>query len=445
MSRIDGLIGATYGDQGHFREGIAAYLRALQATVEPRERVNLRLRLADMYTMVGDSQALGILNETIADLDPQTQPLELASARVQLARHWHYASRFSLALELLDQARPVLEERGDPFILTRTQAHYAGAYQHLGRFEDSDRWAERLIRLGESSGYTFAVAAGHEYLAENANARGVFERGAEHALLDRQLGERIGSLDRIAWSRFSSAWAQAGLGELELAEETVREGLDLAERIGDERLVVLATSTLVTTLASRGTFDEAHALVESTLGRADSLGQVFIQSFALSAAGYLELRRGDALAALRYLEDARRIYQPTESLSSRLLAGGLLAEGELAAGSPEPAERDALDHLELAQRAGAPREQVRALRTLAGLAMAGGDLPAAERSVEQAIALHADRADPIELGRTLVLRSLIDLRHSDPDAARRNLTEAEGIFERIGAVPDLEQARRLPS
>ena len=440
--RLDALMGATYGDKGQFLEAIAAYQRALDATVEPRERVSLNIHLAEMYTWVGDNRALAILNQTIEELDPATQPLELASARALLARHYHYASQFSRAIELLNQVLPVLEEMGDTFTLTRTLAYYAGAYQHLARSEESDRWAERLISLGETSGHTFATAVGHEYLAENAGVCGRFERAAEHARLDRQLGERIGSLDRMGWSDFALAFAQAGLGELEGAEETIRDGLELAERIGDRRLAALAQATLASILADRGGYDEAHELVEVAIGSADSLNQVFIQSFARFAGAYLALRRQDPGTAYSYLADARRLYQPTESNNSRLVIGGLMGEACLGLGRLEEAAQVGGEHLDLARGAGAFREQVRGLRVLGAVAAAGGDPARGLELTEQAIALHQDRSDPIELGRTLVFRSSVLLQQGESEAARSDLSEALTIFERVGAIPDAEQTRR---
>ena len=293
VTRLDALIGATYGDKGHFRDAIAAYQRALEATVEPRERISLKIRLGDMYTMVGDSRALGILNQAIAELDPQSQRLELASARRSSLVIGTTPPNSPGPSSLLDQARPVLEELGDIHMLTRTMAHYAGAYQHPGRFEESDGWADRLIRLGESSGYTFAAAVGHEYLAENANSQGRFEQGAENARLDRQLGERIGSIDRMGWAAFALGWAAWGLGDLELAERTLRDGLELADRMGDQRLAVLLMSVLVFALADRGGHDEAGSLVEEAITGADALNQVFHQSVARAAAGYLAMRQED--------------------------------------------------------------------------------------------------------------------------------------------------------
>jgi tRNA A-37 threonylcarbamoyl transferase component Bud32/tetratricopeptide (TPR) repeat protein len=443
VARLDAWIAGTYRDEGQFREAIAAYQRALQATVDPAEHTRLRLRLADVYTTVGDSRAPAILDELIAELDPQVQRLELADARAQLARVYHYASDFSRALELLDRARPVLEEMGDVQVLTRTFANYAGAYQHMARFEDSNRWAQRLIDFGESKDHLLATAMGHEYLAENANICGLYERAVDESRLDRQFGDRVGSIDRVAWSEFSLAWALAGLGEMDQAERTARNGLEIAERIGDGRLEVWLRGTLVTILADRGRFEDAAAAAQGLLAQADRFSQVILQCVARFAAACLALRRDDPSSAEPMLAEALRLTEPTQARSARLLVGGVLAEAHLALGRLDEAEAGARAHLLLARDAGALREQVRALRVLAEVALAKGDPEAALSLADEAIALHQERADPIEQGRTLVARSSIRLGLGDSKSAGGDLLEAQAIFERIGAGPDLERARSL--
>jgi tetratricopeptide (TPR) repeat protein len=363
-------------------------------------------------------------------------------ARTQLARIYHYASDFDRALELLDQARPVLEEAGELHALTRTLAHYAGVYQHLGRPDESDRWAQQLIQFGESTGYQFAVGVGHEYQAENANICGLFERAAEEARLDGQVGERIGSLDRVAWSKFALAWAGDGLGNLEAAEQVAREGLELCDRIGEGRLAVWLDSILIVILANRGRMQEAEDLVEGLLARADAFQQVALQSVSRFAAAYLALRKAEPASALRQTEEAARVIGSTQSQNARLFIGGQMAEAYLRLGRLDEARRAGDEHLQLARRNGAFREQVRALRVLAGVALARDDAATALDLTGQAVALHDGRPDPIEEARTRVVRSAVYRQMGDVSAARQELLEAQAIFERTGAVPDLEQARK---
>ncbi len=408
VARLDALTAATYGDQGQFREAIAAYQRAIDATSDSIQALRLRIRLADMFTMIGDDQALGILKEVIGALDPQDQRLELATARAQLARHHHYAAEFGRTIELLDQARPVLEEAGDLPALTRTLAHYAGAYQHLARFDESEAWAQRLIRLGEDGGFTFAAAAGHEYLAENANLRGKFMQAADEARQDRLLGERIGSLDRVGWSGFSLAWALSGLGDLAAAEQMARESLEIADRIGDRRLIVWLAGLQVTILADLGRFDDARAQLEGIIERADGLRQVILQTHARYASGYLALQQGDAESAYRDLLEAERIAGATESRSALFLAGSLLAEACLAVGKLGEAEDAAPPPISKWSTTRAACGRKCALCVCwAELRWPGATCRRLSSRPNRRLPCTGTRADPIELGRTLVLRAAI--------------------------------------
>jgi hypothetical protein len=137
-----------------------------------------------------------------------------------------------------------------------------------------------------------------------------------------------------------------------------------------------------------------------------------------------------------------RLAEVSQITGARLFVGGIMAETSLALGRKEQAQTVAAAHLELARRAGAMREQVRALRALAAVARADGEPARALDLADQALGLGHDRSDPIEHGRTLVFRSSVRLQLGDGQAAQRDLAEAMGIFERVGAAVDLEQARQ---
>ncbi len=136
-----------------------------------------------------------------------------------------------------------------------------------------------------------------------------------------------------------------------------------------------------------------------------------------------------------------RIAEASHIIGARLFVGGIMAETCFALGRNGQAQAVAAAHLEIARRAGAMREQVRALRALAAVALAEGDPSHALDLVDQGLVLYQDRSDPIEQGRTLVVRSSVYLQLGEGEAARRDLTEAIGIFERVGAAVDLAQAR----
>ena len=90
------------------------------------------------------------------------------------------------------------------------------------------------MALGERRDYQYAVALGCEFQAENSFAVGHWHAALTYAARDREIGEKIGSLARVAWADISCAFAHQGLGELAPARWLRRVRRSAAAR---ERLV----------------------------------------------------------------------------------------------------------------------------------------------------------------------------------------------------------------
>ena len=75
-------------------------------------------------------------------------------------------------------------------------------------------WARRGIAYGEQRDYPLSMAVGHEFLAEDMTILGLWQEALEHAEQDRQIGERLGAPDRVAWAIHTRSHAFLGLGDL---------------------------------------------------------------------------------------------------------------------------------------------------------------------------------------------------------------------------------------
>src|SRR4030095_1157875 len=120
---------------------------------------------------------------------------------------------------------------------------------HLALYDESDAWARRSIALGERHGDLAADASGWEFIAENAFGRGQWRGAVDAARRDREVGERIGSLDRVAWGSFAEAWGLLIHGELAEARARARAGADLAESIAEGRVIVFLLGILAMSAA----------------------------------------------------------------------------------------------------------------------------------------------------------------------------------------------------
>ena len=83
-----------------------------------------------------------------------------------------------------------------------------------------------------------------------------------------------------------------------------------------------------------------------------------------------------------------------------------------------------------------------AARCRAHLAGLDGDLDGARAACEQALSRHERLPMPFELGRTLLVKGMIERKDGHRPTARESLGQALGIFERSGAPLWADKARR---
>jgi ATP/maltotriose-dependent transcriptional regulator MalT len=254
------------------------------------------------------------------------------------ARFHHYHGQSGKAAELLLQATEPAERTGDIILLAWVYGYLAGAYQHLIDFEESNRWTRKNVDLGEAHDSPHIGSMGYEYLQENAFMRGYWRRSLEYAAHHRELGEKAHSSDRLAWNYVPVAYANYGLGNLAVAETACDDGLEFADRLGDERLAAYFAAWKALTAAERGRIDEAIPLADTAIERADILGFTTGQLDSRRVRACIALLQGDHDAVLEYtgqmeelLEGSDEAIHPVWAAPTRchaLIATGRLDEAE---------------------------------------------------------------------------------------------------------------------
>ena len=315
VADIHARMGRTAYAAGSHMQAAEYFRQALMATSDPPTRAALKVRIGDAHAMIGHAEGLPVLEEALRELDPATQPADLALALALIGRHHHFRAEHTEAIAALEQARALAEPLDDPSALLWIYSALSGAYQHLCDFDRSDDWAHTCIALGERRAFAAAVCVGHEMLAENASIRGHWVVAQEHARIDREIGERIGDQDRVAWAGYSQALALAGQGQLAEAEAEAVAGLALALQIGDQRVACWFEPLLAILLAEQGRHNEAQDCVMSALARADTLDQLTLRLIARHAAIVVSTRRGDVVEAA---EQAARFLEGVQASESRM-------------------------------------------------------------------------------------------------------------------------------
>ena len=392
---LEESIGKLYLLHGEIIPAGEHFERALALTSDPQVRARLQCQAAASLVATGDQRGLEYLREALTVLDPVTNPLETANALSIEGRFHHLAGRHKQAIELLEQAARLVEpataaDEVTSFaasIISQIYAYTAGAYQHSGLFDDADRWARRAIEFGEAHNVLIAQALGFEFLSEDAINLGDYLAGVKYAEREIEITDKLHSRERRAWAQFGVAMNAMGAGDSERAEREFREGIDLAESIGELRVGSLMKGNLATLYADQGKLkgdqyllDKGLQTAQENFKQAESFGLLYSRSDARRCIAQVRFLRGELDEAERLCAEILDLVEKTESRFIRLWLGPLyiqvllaLSERAGAAGESEKAasrHAEAADHLarytEFVAGCQSPRFKREAVR-LAGL------------------------------------------------------------------------------
>ena len=159
--------------------------------------------------------------------------------------------------------------------------------------------------------------------------------------------------------------------------------------------------------------------------------------------GFIELSRGDATAALRYLRRGWEIRDSVRALDPghRLELGDTL-EALIAVGELDEAEKKLVPWEERARALDRSGAIAITARCRALLVAARGDLEGPyQTGFERALTEHTRTHDPFQHARTLLAQGVTQRRAKQRGAARVTLELAHAGFERLGAPLWTRRAR----
>lgn len=246
----------------------------------------------------------------------------------------------------------------------------------------------------------------------------------------------------MAYTSWVLAWVQLATGNLDQAARHVQEGTRIAQanhEVAIEGLLLAVAAEVHTWI---GEVDAARAAAERGLDRSRQTGLGSGVVFNTTALGFLELSLGQALAAHRCLGPIADLQMPFGAGEPSVLRffpdeiEALVALGETERGATLLEPFEARAHALGRRWAIAAAARCRAL-----LAAAMGDSEGALATLDVALEMHRDLPNPLEHGRTLVVKGRIHRRGKQKQHARESLRQAEEIFERHGAKLWAETAR----
>jgi len=338
---LEEAIGKAYFLHGDLIPAGEHFERAMALTSDPHVRARLQTEAASSLVTTGDQRGVKYLHEALKVLDPVSEPLETANALATEARFHHLAARHREAIDLLNRAAELVAPAAAAdtvssfaaSIITQIYAYAAGAYEHYGLYDESDKWCWRAVEFGERHNVSFAQAVGFEFLGENANHTGNFAAGIEYADRERVIADRIHSRERRAWAQFIAAICAAQLGDFERAEREYTEGMALADLIGERRVALLMKGNYAALQAEQGAkagveTAEGRRLLDEALERArqnydasEATGLFYMRFESRRCLALVHVHRGELDQAEQVCASARDLIAPTESRLSQLWLG----------------------------------------------------------------------------------------------------------------------------
>ena len=223
-------------------------------------------------------------------------------------------------------------------------------------------------------------------------------------------------------------------GNWDTAEEYALEACRVADESHQYAMRPATLYSLALVRAYRGQVQQARELAGEALALCYRTGNVPVRCMVLGVLGFIEVSLDNAQAAHSHLgglaqaASAAGLGEPSvvKFLPDEIKALAALGEGDLARSLTRQLE----DQGKSLKRPWALATAARCRAYLAGL---DGDLETAQAACGQALSRHEQLPMPFELGRTLLVKGMIERWGGHQREASATLGQALGIFERLGA------------
>ena len=403
-----------------------------------------------------------------------------AALLIRLAAIHYHHNGWALAEQTLRQA--LAQAPHDPALRAHAEQDLAVTQLAAGDLAAASHWADVSLR---SAGRAAGPGLMAQSLARVAMLEFLQGKGIRADLLDRAEGLAEAPAGRpsllspslaraviLKWGdrldearlRFADCYRQAAghgdevslpfllyhfselecwAGNWDAAAEYARKAGQLASENQQQAMKPAALYALALILAHRGHTDHATELATEALTACERSGNVALRSSVLSVLGFIALSLGDHRAAHAHLGDAAKAAVGAgiaEPCQVRFLPDEIEALAALGQASVAVAFAQALQ--ERGRSLGRPWALATAARCRAYLASVMGDHDGARAACHEALAAHDRLPMPFELGRTLLVKGMIERRAKRKSAAAASFGRALAIFEHLGAPLWAGKARK---
>ncbi|WP_217352434.1 ATP-binding protein [Candidatus Viridilinea mediisalina] len=278
-------LGTALHQQGASQQAVERLHEALQVARSPNESNRARLSLASMLVPLARyDDVITLVREVVASGD--------APERARALFRWGTALSLAgvnlaeAALRLREAQRIIVSlPTPDPVALAQIQFELGGVAAQQGDLPRSLAAYQEALQSADSAddsnSYTLDGALTWRILARNNLAyhlhlTGDLERAEQYIKEGRALAEAQGVLGLLPYLHSTAGEIALARGEVEHAETCFQRGLRLAEQLAIPERIAGLTANLGLSASARGDAAQARGLLQSALRRADGLGTNYL-------------------------------------------------------------------------------------------------------------------------------------------------------------------------
>jgi len=421
--------------QHHFNAGDPQRARALlEETVHRLPSGPLRgsaLNLLAGVHLYDDNwtEAVAVLERALDDAEDS--PALLVQTLIVLAFGQRMISKFDDSLASAQKAVTNAEQLGDPALISRALAMSVQLNFMYGNGVD-ELSLRRAVDLEDPDidGHTAFSASMVEALVLAWTGR-LDEAGARMQALHRRCTERGAENDFTAVAS-CAALVEIWRGNFAEAARRADEANERAEQGGGSLAIALSMRSMVA--AYLGREDDSRSDARAVLDTADRTASPRLAEWPVMTLGFLEVSIGNHAEALAVMQPMQRTFESipgTEIMTATFIPDAVEAMIALGRGGEAEPLIAALERN--GRRLDRPWMLATGARCRSMLLAAKGDVEAAARKAQEAMAEHERLPMPFERARTQLLVGQLQRRQRQKERSRATLREALQSFEAMGA------------
>jgi len=421
--------------QHHFNAGDPQRARALlEETVHRLPSGPLRgsaLNLLAGVHLYDDNwtEAVAVLERALDDAEDS--PALLVQTLIVLAFGQRMISKFDDSLASAQKAVTNAEQLGDPALISRALAMSVQLNFMYGNGVD-ELSLRRAVDLEDPDidGHTAFSASMVEGLVLAWTGR-LDEAGARMQALHRRCTERGAENDFTAVAS-CAALVEIWRGNFAEAARRADEANERAEQGGGSLAIALSMRSMVA--AYLGREDDSRSDARAVLDTADRTASPRLAEWPVMTLGFLEVSIGNHAEALAVMQPMQRTFESipgTEIMTATFIPDAVEAMIALGRGGEAEPLIAALERN--GRRLDRPWMLATGARCRSMLLAAKGDVEAAARKAQEAMAEHERLPMPFERARTQLLVGQLQRRQRQKERSRATLREALQSFEAMGA------------